>query len=248
MLGGYRLALAVLELVALFGNFTYVLGFSSFVTANFFSYFTIQSAMLAVIILTAAGITALVRPYDPLWFATLRTVLMTYLVVSGIVFGLIVAQASTRSYRVDVPWSDVLLHFVVPALAMVAWLADNLIAPRSPATPWHTMLWVLPFPFAWLIFTLIRGGEVGWYPYFFLDPIQVGGPAGIAFFCAIVLAIFVAVTALLVGVSRWITARAVARVRTRPRPKERASALAAANRPVQTVAGSSELPAENRHR
>ncbi len=246
MLGAYRLGLAVVELVALFGNFTYVLGFSSFVTDNFFSYFTIQSAMLAVVVLTASGVVALLRSNDPQWFMTLRTVLMTYLVVSGIVFGLIVAQASTRSYRVDVPWSDALLHFVVPALAMVAWFADNLITPRSPATPWHTMLWVLPYPFAWLIFTLIRGGEVGWYPYFFLDPVQVGGPTGIAFFCAIVLAIFLAVTAVLVGISRAVTARAVARVRTRA--KERAAASAAPSRPGQTAAGSSALPAESRRR
>ncbi|WP_133161078.1 Pr6Pr family membrane protein [Microterricola pindariensis] len=207
-LGVYRLALAGLELLALFGNFNYVLGFSSFATNNFFSYFTIQSAMLAVVMLIAGGIAALLRERDPHWLSIMRTVVMCYLLVSGIVFAVIVAQASTRAYRVDVPWSDTLLHFVVPALALVGWFVDAVISPRSDPMPWSTLGWVLPFPVAWLIFTLIRGADVGWYPYFFLDPAQVGGALGIAFYCLLVLGIFLGVAAMLVAVSRRITARA----------------------------------------
>lgn len=210
-LGVYRLALAVLEVIALYGNFTYVLGFSSFATVNFFSYFTIQSAILAVVMLTVAGVTALLRPSDPQWLGIVRTVVMCYLLVSGIVFAVIVAQASTRAYRVDVPWSDTLLHFVVPVLALIAWVVDALISPRSSPMPWSTLGWVLPFPTIWLVFTLIRGADVGWYPYFFLDPAQVGGAIGIAAYCVLVLGIFLAVTAVLVVVSRTITARASAR-------------------------------------
>ena len=41
--------------IALIGNFQYVLGFRFFATANFFSYFTVQSAMLAVVTLGIAG-------------------------------------------------------------------------------------------------------------------------------------------------------------------------------------------------
>ncbi len=207
-LGVYRLALAGLELLALYGNFNYVLGFSSFATDNFFSYFTIQSAILAVGMLIAAGVTALRAPRDPHWLGIARTVVMCYLLVSGIVFALIVAQASTRAYRIDVPWSDTLLHFVVPALALAGWYVDAVISPRNDPMPWSTLGWVLPFPVLWLIFTLLRGADVGWYPYFFLDPAQVGGPVGIAFYCLLVLGIFLGVAAVLVGVSRRVTARA----------------------------------------
>lgn len=209
-LGGYRIALAGLELLALFGNFNYVLGFSSFATNNFFSYFTIQSAMLAVVMLLAGGVAALRRPRDPHWLSIMRTVVMCYLLVSGIVFAVIVAQASTRSYRVDVPWSDTLLHFVVPVLALAGWLFDAVITPRTDPMPWSTLGWVLPYPVVWLVFTLLRGADVGWYPYFFLDPAQVGGAWGIAFYCLLVLVIFLGVAAMLVAVSRGITARATA--------------------------------------
>lgn len=237
-LGVYRLGVAALELIALYGNFNYVLGFSSFATVNFFSYFTIQSAILAVVMLTVAGVTALTRPRDPQWLGIVRTVVMCYLLVSGIVFAIIVAQASTRAYRVDVPWSDTLLHFVVPVLALLAWLVDAVISPRSSPMPWSTLGWVLPFPTVWLVFTLIRGADVGWYPYFFLDPAQVGGAVGIALYCVLVLGIFLAVTALLVAVSRTITARASARRLRRERGMRRERPVREPSDPARTAAGS----------
>ena len=160
--------------LAIIGNFQYVLGFRFFATTNFFSYFTVQSAMAAVVTLAIAAWFALRRPRDPAWLGILRTMVTVYVLVWGLVFGLIVAQASTRDYRVDVPWSDTLLHFVVPALAVVAWTTDAVLAVNPPV-PWSTVGWVLVYPSLWLPYTLLRGSDVGWYPYFFLDEAQVGG-------------------------------------------------------------------------
>ncbi|MFF2274277.1 Pr6Pr family membrane protein [Agromyces sp. NPDC058126] len=221
-LGVFRLAIAVLEIVALIGNFEYVLGFRFFATANFFSYFTVQSAFLAVVTLGIAGGFALAAPRDPPWLGVLRTMVTVYVLVSGIVFGIIVAQASTRDYRVDVPWSDTLLHFVVPALAVIAWTADSIMAV-NPRVPWSTVGWVLVYPTVWLGYTLARGADLGWYPYFFLDEAQVGGPVGVALYCALVLVIFVTLTAGLVAVNRWLWRRARdRRVRPPGTPRRRA--------------------------
>jgi hypothetical protein len=209
-LGVFRVLIAAIEVVALIGNYEYVLGFRFFATANFFSYFTIQSAMLAVATLGIAAAYALLAPNDPPWLGVLRTMVTAYLLVSGIVFALIVSQASTRDYRVDVPWSDTLLHWVVPALAVIAWTTDSIMAVNPPV-PWSTVGWVLVFPSLWLPYTLWRGADVGWYPYFFLDEAQVGGAVGVALYCALVLVIFVAVTAVLVAVNRALWRRARAR-------------------------------------
>ena len=206
-LGVFRLLVAVLEVIALIGNFQYVLGFRFFATTNFFSYFTVQSAIGAVVTLVIAGAFALLTPRDPAWLGILRTMVTVYVLVSGIVFGLIVAQASTRDYRVDVPWSDTLLHFVVPALAVVAWTTDSILG-LNPRVPWSTVGWVLVYPSLWLVYTLVRGADVGWYPYFFLDEAQVGGAAGVVAYCALVLVIFVAITAVLVAVNRALWRRA----------------------------------------
>ena len=209
-LGIFRVLIAAIEVVALIGNYEYVLGFRFFATANFFSYFTIQSAMLAVATLGIAAAYALLAPNDPPWHGVLRTMVTAYLLVSGIVFALIVSQASTRDYRVDVPWSDTLLHWVVPALAVIAWTTDSIMAVNPPV-PWSTVGWVLVYPSLWLPYTLWRGADVGWYPYFFLDEAQVGGALGVALYCALVLLIFVAVTALLVAINRALWRRARAR-------------------------------------
>jgi hypothetical protein len=206
-LGVFRLLVAVLEVVALVGNFQYVLGFRFFATTNFFSYFTVQSAMLAVVTLVIAGAFALLTPRDPAWLGILRTMVTVYVLVSGIVFGLIVAQSSTRDYRVDVPWSDTLLHFVVPALAVIAWTTDSMLG-MNPRVPWSTVGWVLVYPSLWLVYTLVRGADVGWYPYFFLDEAQVDGAVGVALYCALVLVIFVTLTAVLVAVNRALWRRA----------------------------------------
>lgn len=206
-LGGFRLAIVVLEVVALYANYQYVLGFRFFATANFFSYFTIQSAFAAVITLLIAAWFALTQRRDPAWLGVLRTSVTVYVLVSGIVFALIVTQAASRQYRVDVPWSDTLLHFVVPALAMLAWITDSIIAVNTPV-PWRTVGWVLVFPSLWLVYTLVRGADVGWFPYFFLDETQVGGFGGVVAYCALVLMIFVALTAGLVFVNRRLAVRA----------------------------------------
>jgi hypothetical protein len=226
-LGVFRVLVAVLEVVAIIGNFQYVLGFRFFATANFFSYFTIQSAMIAVVTLGIAAWYALTAPSDPPWLGILRTMVTVYLLVSGIVFGLIVSQASTRDYRIDVPWSDTLLHFVVPALAVVAWTADSIMAVNPPV-PWSTVGWVLVYPILWLPYTLVRGADVGWYPYFFLDEAQVGGALGVAAYCLLVLVIFVAVTGALVAVNRALWRRARDRRARRTGTRDRRAAPVAA--------------------
>ncbi|MGR2752030.1 Pr6Pr family membrane protein [Agromyces arachidis] len=229
-LGAFRLGIAVLEIVALVGNYQYVLRFPLFASVNFFSYFTIQSAMLAVVTLLAAAWFAWSRPRDPRWLGAVRTIVTVYLLVSGVVFALIAAQASSRDYRLEIPWSDTLLHFVVPVLALIAWTVDAVLAVNPPV-PWSTIGFVLVFPAAWLGYTLVRGAEIGWYPYFFLDESQVDGYPGVLAYCAIVLLIFVGITAILVAVHRALERRAVRRRVRRRRTGGDADAAAPAIEP-----------------
>jgi uncharacterized membrane protein len=144
------------------------------------------------------------------WLGAFRTMVTVYLIVSGVVFALIAVQASSRDYRLEIPWSDTLLHFVVPVLALIAWTVDAAMAVNPPV-PWSTVGLVLLLPSVWLVYTLLRGAQVGWYPYFFLDETQVGGLGGVLAYCAIVLLIFVAVTAVLVAVHRGLERRGVRR-------------------------------------
>jgi len=192
-----RLVALLVSVVALVGDFDYVLGFSSFATGNWFSYFTTQSAFLLDATLAVGVVTALRSPRDPAWFVVLRILATTYTIASGAVFAMIVAQASSHNYTMDVPWSSQLLHFYLPTYALVDWV----LAPGRTAARWRLLPWVLAMPAVWTAFTLVRGPLVGWYPYFFLDPAQVNGPLEQALYLALVGAILLALSGILVFTS-----------------------------------------------
>ncbi len=189
-----RFILAGVEVAALISNFSYVLGFPTFAINNFFSYFTIQSAMAAVLMLVSAGLVAFRRVSDPPWLDLLRAVVTTYLIVSGIVFAIIVVQASARHYTIEVPISDQVLHFWVPSLALVDWLIDE----RKARLSWKYLAWVVAYPIVWGVFTLVRGSIVGWYPYFFLDARQVT-PVETVVYCTLCLILIVGISASLIA-------------------------------------------------
>ncbi|TFD91261.1 Pr6Pr family membrane protein [Cryobacterium serini] len=193
-----RLGLAAAGLCGLIGYFYYTLGVASFAMANFFSYFTVQSAIASVAVILTAAIVALRRPIDPAWLDMLRAMVTTYILVSGVVYGIIVWQSSSANYSIEVPWSSQLLHFIIPACALIDWMID----PFKAHLPWKYLGWAIVFPVFWLVFTLIRGPIVGWYPYFFLDARQVSGPGETVFYCLIIVAIITGIAALLTGITR----------------------------------------------
>ncbi|WP_150307159.1 Pr6Pr family membrane protein [Planctomonas psychrotolerans] len=217
--GLLRLTALAVGIVALIGDFDYVLGFRTFATMNFFSYFTTLSAMILDLVLALGAFSALRVPEDPAWLGSARVLATTYALVSGIVFGAIISQAASHDYRIEVPWSSQMLHFWLPAYALLDWF----LAPGRPPVTWKVLRWVLVFPAVWTAFTLVRGPVVGWYPYFFLDPTQVDGVerilylAGIGVFITGIAAVFVRTSHPLRG---WEIARLVSR---RPDPLRPAS-------------------------
>lgn len=196
--GYVRLALALTCVVALIARFIWGLGSATFTASNFFAYLTIQSNMVFVVAQVVAGLVALRVKDDPQWLSTIRATVLTCTVTAGIVFAFLVQQAGERGFRIDVPWSDQVLHFILPVLA----LADWVLAPgRGPAL-WRSVAYTLAFTFGWGGVTLVRGSIVGWYPYFFLDPNQVSGIGEFSLFSGIAVSVFVGVGAGVIGLSR----------------------------------------------
>jgi hypothetical protein len=193
-----RLVLATAGIVGLIGNYEYVLLFPTFAAYNVFTYFTVQSAIAAVVAFVLGAIVAFRQDRDPRWLDVFRALVTTYILVSGIVFLVIVIESSSRDYTMEVPWPSQVLHFYIPVIAVLDWLTDTGKARLS----WRFLRWILPYPFLWGAFTLVRGSYVGWYPYFFLDPAQVSGPLETVMYSLIAVALFLGIAAFLVATSR----------------------------------------------
>ncbi|WP_394770871.1 Pr6Pr family membrane protein [Lacisediminihabitans sp.] len=197
-LGALRLGMATLCLVALVARFVWGLGSATFTPGNFFAYLTVQSNMAFVVVSVITGLIGLRGANDPPWLDTTRACVLSLTVSSGVVFGFLVEQAGARGFRIDVPWSDQVLHFWLPAIALLDWI----VAPGRRRALWRTVALVLVFTVGWGLVTLVRGPIVGWYPYFFLDPAQVSGPGEFFLFGGIALTLFGGISSGLVAISR----------------------------------------------
>lgn len=195
--GFVRLIASAGAAFALVANLVYTLGFSGPVFANFISYFTVQCSTAAIVLWAVAGVDAIRHTADPHWLTLGRLLVTTYLIVSGIVFTVIHIQAAARDVPLGMPWSTLVLHYVLPSYALLDWL----LAPGRGALRWRALPTVLAFPVVWGIYTLARGAFVGWYPYYFLDAAQVS-PIETTGYCTIAAGLFLGISATLLATVR----------------------------------------------
>lgn len=196
--GLLRLSAAAVCLVALIHRLSWGLASNTIASQNFFAYLTNQSNIAFVVLLGTAGVIALRRARDPRWLTVSLALVLTWTITAGLVFAILVWQAGVRGIRIDVPWSDQVLHFWLPAVTVAAWV----LAPGHRAVPWRVVPVALAYPVIWGVATMIRGPLIGWYPYYFLDPRQVSGPLEFVVSSAIALGTFAAVATALVLISR----------------------------------------------
>ncbi|MDT0156095.1 Pr6Pr family membrane protein [Microbacterium sp. ARD32] len=196
--GWLRLLAAAACVVSLTHRMLWGMGSQTLASENFFAYLTIQSNVAFTIITLIAGITALRRARDPIWLTSARALVLSWTVTAGLAFSIIVWQAGVRGIPITVPWSDVVLHYVLPACAVAGWV----LGPGRRAASWRVLPLVLLYPVIWGVFTIWRGRIIGWYPYYFLDPRQVSGLPEMSISCLAALSIFAVVASALVLLSR----------------------------------------------
>lgn len=159
----FRFGFAFLGLVGLTAQYLYnVANIPDYKPLNFFSFFTVESNIIAVVALFVAGAYAW-RGSTPRWVHYLRGAATIYMTVTGITYSLLL-----RNVEVDtaVPWVNLVLHYIIPIVMIVDWLID---LPPFRIGVGSAMIWLV-FPVAYLAYSLIRGPFVDWYPYPFLDP------------------------------------------------------------------------------
>jgi hypothetical protein len=130
---------------------------------NHFGQFTVLSNVLVAVVM----LVNVSRRGRPLRFEPeLRGSAVVAVVAAGLLHAMLLGGLPAASGQVV----NVLLHQVVPALAVLEWL----LVPSARSPRWWATLAGIVFPSAFFVYTLLRGAIVGWYPYDFVDP-TVGG-------------------------------------------------------------------------
>lgn len=155
-------------------------------------YFTILSNVFVALTAAAQALAPGARLAGP----SVRGCATTAIVLVGIGYHLLLRQVWDPQGWQRV--ADDLLHYAVPAAALLHWLA---FPPREPPPATAPLRWLV-YPLAYFGWVLARGAWQGTYPYPFVD-VPALGYARVAFNAAGLAIAFLAAGALL----RWTAVR-----------------------------------------
>lgn len=130
------------------------------ITGTFFSYFTILTNLLVVVVFSAPGA----------WFRSARTrgSVTLYIVVVGVVYELLLRRLWHLEGLQFL--SSLLLHDAVPLAVLAHWL----FLREESALRWTDPFAWLAFPLGYLAYALARGAYMGWWAYPFIDASELG--------------------------------------------------------------------------
>lgn len=162
-----RVLFGALTLTAIVIQFTRHFS-AGFPLLNFFSYFTILSNGIAGAVLLIGAYLGMQKRVLPLWYDRARGTAVLYMTIVGLVFVTLLRNVDLGGL---LPWINTVHHYVLPVVMVADWL---LVPPMRPPTS-RDLLAFYVFPLAYVLYTLLRGAMMDWYPYPFLNPSLVGG-------------------------------------------------------------------------
>jgi hypothetical protein len=170
---------------------------------SFFSFFTVLTNTLVAVVLTYELNTRASKGRDFFLQPWVSSGIAVSIMVVGLAYNLLL-----RHLWQPQGWqflADELLHDVMPILFLLYWW---LCVPKGALRLKHIGLWVL-YPLVYFIYALLRGHSLGVYQYPFIDVARLGYPQ--AFINASgILAGFVLISLVLVGLDRWLGRRSSA--------------------------------------
>ena len=159
-----RVAFALLTLCALGWILRAGADVATFSVVNYFSYFTVISNVLTVVVL---GIGGVLDPQSERW-QLFRGAVTLYMVITGIIYAVLLSNIDVG---VADPWTNNVVHRIMPVVILIDWI---LVPVRKRFSESQSLIWLV-FPLVYGIYSLIRGPIVDWYPYPFLDPSAAKG-------------------------------------------------------------------------
>ena len=169
ILAGTRLGIGLVTLGAIFVQLIDSIDKDRSIS-NFFSFFTIQSNLLAALLLVTVGAYILMGKSGRT-VAYLRGALTLYMTMTGIIYVLLLAGYE-QTLQTTIPAVNIILHYFMPTVVLLDWLV---FPPEKKLSLRFALIW-LAYPMLYLVYSLVRGAITGWYPYPFINPILSGWP------------------------------------------------------------------------
>lgn len=162
---------------------------------NFFSFFTIQSNIIAgvVLLIGATQVPKGARNWD-----VVRGGAAIYMILTGVVYNTLL-RGLDEQLQTSEPWVNLVLHQLIPVVMLLDFILIPLVHKLRPS---EALVWTV-YPLLYLVYSLARGPIVDWYPYPFLDPRGDGGYLQVAIISVIILVGFIAVTWLFTRYTNW---------------------------------------------
>jgi len=137
---------------------------------RFFSYFTITTNIIVAATLTAFAFLPETRFGRFASKPSTQAAVASYITIVGVVYSLFL-----RGVWTPVGWqavADHALHDVMPLLAVAHWFV---FSPKAGIVLSDVGKWLI-YPIVYVVYSLVRGAFVDWYPYWFVDVTQFGYP------------------------------------------------------------------------
>ena len=184
----------ILMALALFGSVLWQVtdrvSHNVFRPAEYFTFFTIISSLLAGVALTVAGLNSLRNKTETKVFTLFRLTMAASMVIVGVIYNALLVDAEPNELDQGYVWPEMpnqILHTWMPIIIFLEWLIVRTAFPLKL----KSVFWVLVYPLTWLAFYIVRGLLTNFYPYPFLDPNGVGGVSNMIQWILIIAAFFI---------------------------------------------------------
>jgi hypothetical protein len=168
---------------------------------EYFAYFSIVTAIVAGLFLVTTSFGLMLKIEDTKWVEIARLSMAVALIVVGVVYHALLADAANDVRDGDYAWPvlpNEIIHTYAPILAAI----EYLISVKAFRIRLRAFVWVAIFPLIWLVFSIVRGSATNWWPYWFINPNGEAGLGGMLTYIAAITGFFLVLGLTVLGLKQ----------------------------------------------
>lgn len=170
---------------------------------EYFAYFSIVTAIFAGLFLITTSFGLMLKIEDTKWVEIARLSLTVALIIVGVVYHALLANAANDVRDGDYAWPvlpNEIIHTYAPILAAI----EYLFSLRAFRIKLRAFIWVAVFPLTWLALSIVRGNSTNWWPYWFINPNGEAGLVGMLTYIAAISMFFLALGLVILGLKQLL--------------------------------------------